>query len=440
MAANDVNIKSDAGDLAPITATAGLLRTIRIGSFFLICAFGAAGLLQLDGAVIASGQILVEGRSQPVQSFEAGVIMQTFIQNGDLVEAGDILIALDPTLPQARLDVANERLASALAEDARLTAEAMGLAQPDFSVPALPFFVPDLSLPAARQQALFETRSQQRSEARQRLAETDTQLLAQIDGLLAQSNALEQEAHLLAMDLNRQERLMSQGLTRNMRVNELRRETAALNARRAGVVAEMARLEGARREAALMFAQQESRRGEEVAQALRDVGIAVQEMKAEIISLSEVISRTELRAPVSGVVHELSSAGPGTVVAAGMTMLQVVPVDRALEIEAMVDPRDIDNLYEGQQAEVMLSASSPRSLPKLPATVIRIPPTTMTLPETGQNIYKVVLAVASDDFPEGENLRSGMAVQVFMATGERSLLSWLVAPLIHPMAQAMREQ
>ncbi len=440
MVAIDPHRADNTADVAPRIATVGLVRTLRAGSVALFCALGAAGLIAIDGAVIATGQIMVEGRSQPVQSFDPGVIMQASVRNGDLVTAGDVLIALDPTLPRARLDVAKERLASALVEDARLTAEALGLAQPDFSPPSLPFPSPDLTRPAERQQALFAMRHRQQIEAQQRLTETDAQLVAQIQGLVAQGVALDQEADLLEMDLKRQEKLMSQGLTRNVRVNELRRDAAALAGRRAGITAELARLEGARREAALVVAQQESRRGEEVAQGLRDVGTIIQEMKAEIISLSEVLARTELRAPVSGIVHELSSAAPGTVVSAGMTLLHVVPVDRALEVEVSVDPRNIDNLYEGQRAEIMLSAAAMRSLPKLPATVVHIPPTATTTGDNGQSVYKVVLGVAPDDFPEGLSLRSGMPVQAFIATGERSLLTWLIAPLLQPMAQALREQ
>lgn len=426
--------------VAPRTETGPLIRVGVVGLGLLIASLAVTSLVPINGAVVAPGQVLVEGKPQPVQSLDPGIVATVAVRNGDQVEAGALLMALDPTLPRTRLDIARERLAAVLTEEARLMAEAEGLDQPRFDPPALPFEAPDLTEAAARQQALFDTRRAQRDEARKRLIETDAQLAAQIDGLTAQIAAAEEEAKLLREDLERQGALVADGLARRAPLLELQRQDAALSGRIASLQADRFRLDGARREAALALSQEEGRRDEEVAQGLRDTSTKIQELKAEIISLQEALSRTELRAPMAGIVHELQVPAPGSVVSAGAVLAQIVPTDRALEIEVLVEPRNIDSVHPGQDAKVMLSAFDPRVVPKLDATVTQVPPGAVTDPQTGRSFYRVSLQLGTDQLPADLDLRPGMPVQAFLNTGERPLLNWLLAPLMKPMARALREE
>lgn len=403
--------------IAPRIETVSLMRVGVVGLGLLIGSLALASLVPINGAVMAPGQIIVEGKPQPVQSLDPGIVATVAVRNGDRVEAGALLMALDPTLPRTRLDIARERLAAALAEEARLMAEAEGLDQPRFDPPALPFDAPDLTEAAARQQALFETRSLQREEARKRLIETDAQLAAQIEGLAAQIAAAEKEAKLLREDLERQSALVADGLARRAPLLELQRQDAALSGRIASLKAERFRLDGARREAILVLSQEEGRRDEEVAQGMRDTSTKIQELKAEIISLQEALSRTELRAPMAGIVHELQVPSPGSVVSAGAVLAQIVPTDRALEIEALVEPQNIDSVHPGQEAKIMLSAFDPRVVPKLDATVTQVPPGAVSDPQTGRSFYRVSLRLGADQLPAGLDLRPGMPVQVFLNTG-----------------------
>lgn len=425
----------------PQTDTRRLIRAGFLGLGLLAGSLVLASFVPLDGAVVAPGQILVEGKPQPVQSLDPGIVATVAVRNGDKVAAGALLLALDPTLPRTRLEIARERLAAALAEEARLRAEAAGLDQPDFTAPAdLPFAAPDMNDAISRQQSLFSTRSAQRDEARKRLVETDAQLAAQIAGLTAQIAAAEEEARLLQEDMERQTTLVADGLARRAPLLELKRQDAVLSGRIASLQADRARLDGARREATLALSQEESRRDEEVAQGLRDVGTKVQELKAEIVSLQEALSRTELRAPTAGIVHELQVPAPGSVISAGAVLAQIVPTDRAMEFEVMVDPRNIDSVHPGQEVKIMLSAYDPRVVPKLAATVTRVPPGAVSDPQTGRSFYRVTVELDPASVPDHVELRPGMPVQAFLTTGERPLLSWLLSPVMKPMASAMREE
>lgn len=423
----------------PRIETKTLLRAGFLSLLLLLVCFGLAMLVPINGAVVASGQMLVEGKPQPVQSLEPGIVSRVAVSNGDHVEAGAVILALDPTLPRTKLEAAREQLANALAEEDRLTAEAAGADRPSFASPALPFAAPDLTAASARQQALFDTRRAQRNEAKKRLIETDAQLEAQIGGLEAQIAASEEQGKILTEDLERQTKLVDDGLARRQPLLDLMRQQAELSGRIASLRADRLRLDGARREAILALSQEESRRDEEVAQGLRDIGAKIQELSSEIISLQEALSRTELRAPATGIVHELQVPAPGSVIAAGAVLAQIVPTDRALEIEVMVDPKNIESVYKGQTGKVMLAAYDPRTVPKLAATVSNVPPGAVTDPASGRSFYRVTLHLDGTELPEGVDLRAGMPVQAFLSTGERPLLNWLLSPVLAPMSQAMRE-
>lgn len=424
----------------PRIETAPLVRAVLIGLALLGACLALAIMAPINGAVVAPGQVLVEGKPQPVQSLEPGIVTTVAVRNGDRVEAGALLLALDPALLQTRLDNARDRLAAALAEEARLTAEADGLDQPSLAVRPLPFAAPDLSQAIRRQKVLFDIRQAQRREARSRLAATDAQLQAQADGLVAQISAAEDEARMLREDLERQGDLVAKGLANRTLLRDIQRQEAVLEGRIAGLRAEGLRVESARREAVLALAQDESRRDEDIAQTLRDLGTTIQDLTAEILSLRNSLARTELRAPTAGMVHDLQVTAPGSVVSAGGVLVQIVPIDRAMEIEVTVDPKDIDHVRSGQAAQIMLLGSDPRAVPKLEATVTHVPPGAVRDPQTGRSIYRVMLTLDAGQLPGDIALRSGMPVQAFLTTGERRLLSWLLSPLMVPMSQALRER
>ncbi|MFN4128202.1 MAG: HlyD family type I secretion periplasmic adaptor subunit [Paracoccaceae bacterium] len=425
----------------PVIQTTTLIRAGAIGLLLLVGGLGAtSALIPIEGAVIASGQLMVQGKAQPVQSLDPGIVTRVAVRNGDHVAAGAVLLSLDSTVAKARLDIARDQLANALAEEARLMAEANGLDTPDFASPALPFAALDLTRAIARQQAMFTARLAQKTEAAARLVETDAQLTAQIAGITAQTTAAQEEARVLHKERDRMAALVAQGLARQSPLSDIQRQEAALTGRLAGLEAEAARLEAARRDAVLALNQQDRQTATEVAEGLRDSSARIAERTAEILSLTEALARSDLRAPVAGVVHELAVTAPGAVIAAGATVLQIVPADRAMEIEVAVDPRSIENIHPGQSAEIMLGLTNARSLPRLPAYVNNVPPGAITDEATGRSFYRVTLTLDDTTLPPGLQLVPGMPVEAFLATGERPLLSWLMAPLLRPMAHALREE
>lgn len=427
--------------LRPLLGTNALVRTTQGATLALALGIAGALWLPIDGAVIAEGRVLVEGRPQPVQSLDAGIVTRVALRNGDRVEAGQVLLELDSATARARLEIAQDRLVQALADAARLQAEAQGLREVTFgfSLPALPIALPDTAPALRHQQALFAARRQQQEDATARLAETLAQIEAQKTGLRAQLAAAREESRFLALEITRQSDLLQRGLGHQGPLGDLNRQQASLLGRIAQLESELIRLNGAARDAELAHAEGHARRAEEVAVGLRDRSAEASQILSEITSLHEALLRSELRAPVAGVVHDLSVPAAGSVVAAGVALAQILPEGRSLEIEAEIAPDDIDKLREGQEAEVMLTAFDLRNSARLGAVVTHLPPDAVRDPQTGRSFYRVTLALEPDQVPEGMVLRAGMDAQVFMKTGSRSLLDWLMAPLALPLAKALRE-
>lgn len=427
--------------LHPLRHTDGPVRAIKLLTLSLLVMLGAGLGVPIDGAVIAPGRVLVEGRPQPVQSLEAGIVTQVSVRNGDHVKPGQILLELDSTTTQARLQIALDRLVLAQAESARFHAEAEDQTQIAFifTFPDLPIPAPDTQSARQHQTALFIARRQQRADADARLIETLAQFDAQKAGLRAGLDALEKEKAFLAEEIDRHVALSARGLGRQAPLGDLNRQRAALVGRSGQMEAEFARLQGAMRDAQLAHAEATARRAEDVALGLRDRSTEVNQILSEITSLHDTLKRSYLRAPVAGAIHDLIVPASGSVIAAGATLAQILPDGRAFEIEAAIAPEDIDKLREGQKAEVLLTAFDPRAASKLQAIVSHLPPDAVQDPITGRNVYRVTLTLDADAIPADLEIRAGMDAQVFVATGPRSLIRWLLSPVALPLAKALRE-
>lgn len=423
----------------PLIQTGHLTRAVLALSVLLLGGVGAAGFVPIDGAVIAEGRVLVEGKPQSVQSREPGTVTHVAVRNGDHVSAGQLLLELDTSLARARLDIALERLAALLAEQMRLEAEADGQTTLTFTPPPLPFPTPDLGRAAIRQHAIFTARQRQIAEARDRLDQMGAQIASQLEDLEDQISATLREQDLLQADIARQTGLVEQGLARQQQLSDLQRNEAALTGRVAQLRAERTRLAGSLRDAELSFAEDQSRRAEEIARELRDTGTGIGQLTTEILSLMADLAQLQLRAPVDGIVHELTVPMAGSVVSAGEALAQILPSGRALEIEVEIPPQHIDKIHSGQQAEIQLTAFDMRGTGRLQATVLRVAPDAVISPQTGLHFYRATLQLVQDSLPEDLVLRPGMGAQVFLVTGSRSLGRWLLAPLAEPVSKALRE-
>lgn len=407
---------------------------------------GWAGTTQIAGAVVASGQIEVSGKSKTVQTLDGGVVVEIAVADGDRVAAGDILVRLDPTLLRTNLDIARGRLAAALAERLRLEAEQSGAAEPVFDYTALPATLDVAQLDnghhEAGQRAIFAARAEMLRGERDRLAGRLAEIDTQIAGSNAQIAALRDRLAYLDRDLENAETLLDRGLARQSQLSALQQSRAALVGELAGQEAELARLTGNRRDAGLETLQSERGFIEGVVTDLREVNGRIDELVLDIVTRTAQLDRVDIRAPIDGIVHELAMTTVGGVTAPGATLMDIVPLDKGLTFQARITPQSVDQVHEGQGAQVMISSLDPQTTPKLEGRVASISPEAITDERTGQAFYRAAIDVPESELarlPEGAVLIPGMPVETFLHTEERTVLSYLVHPLSAHLRRAFRE-
>ncbi|MBC7736858.1 MAG: HlyD family type I secretion periplasmic adaptor subunit [Candidatus Saccharibacteria bacterium] len=413
-----------------------------MSSAMLVGVFGLwAGFTLINGAVVAQGQIITQAQAQQIQSLDGGTVTAIMVKNGDHVQAGQVMVRFDPTLTRTNLDIAMTKLADALTLQSRLQAEQQNLPAPDFTPSHLPFPAPDLTEQAQAQTRVFAARAAVLQGQRDRLEETLAQYDSQLKGLALQIGAKEEQISLTDALIADQESLLAKGLTRQTTLSDMRSARAELLGSLAALQADEARLANAKTDSRLETLQGERSFQEKVSTELSETSAKVQELSLEIITRREQLTQMELRAPMDGVVHEVKVATVGGVVAPGATVLAVIPQGGDFDFEVQVDPRGIDQVHQGQTAELALTSFDPRSTPRLHAEVTGISPDAVVDPHTGRNFYRVMLSVppAELDRLKGQEILPGMPVTAYLATSSRSVLAYLVQPMAAQIDMAFRE-
>lgn len=395
----------------------------------------------IGGAVIASGQAMVQGDAKVVQSLDGGVVESIAVENGDRVLAGEVLMRLDPTLLAINLDIAQGRLAAALALEARLQAEQLGQGALEFSYGTLPFARPDTSPHEASQIEIFRARRAVLDGGREQLAEAFLQFENRRRGMDGQIAATRDQIDLVGLDLANLEGLVRDGLARQSQLTELQRAQSELFGRLAGLEADLAQLSNARREAELRTLQTERAFMESVVTELRDATAEIEELTLEIVTRSAQLDRIDIRAPVDGIVHEMQVTTVGGIIAPGATILEVIPQDGGMAFQLRVDPHAVDQVWQGQSASVILASFDPQTTPQLEASVTQISPDVVTDTATGQSFYRVDLEVPASELARlGDvDLMSGMPVEAYLETGDRTVLAYLMQPLTSHLRRTFRE-
>ncbi|OED49416.1 hypothetical protein AB838_06925 [Rhodobacteraceae bacterium (ex Bugula neritina AB1)] len=421
-----------------------------VGYFGVVLLIGVLGLWAattvIGGAVIAMGQVIVQGNPKTIQNLDGGIVAAIHVENGDLVAKDQLLMQLDPTLLQINLDMAHKRLAAALALRARLQAEQAEAKTLSFDYPPLPGVMAGLTLDMAPhekgQRAIFAARAEMIEGGRQQLAETLLQLENQITGVKGQIAALRDQLTYLNKDLENSRQLVKQGLARQSVLTEQMRAQANLLGELAAREAELARLGNIRRDDELKTLQQERSFMEGVVTDLQDVTTTIEDLMLEIATRSAQLGRIDIRAPEAGIVHEMQVTTIGGVVAPGADILQIVPQDSGLDFEVRVDPTAADQVYQGQPARVVLSAFDRQTTPELVGKVAVISPGVVRDERTGLDFYRLKLTVTPEELARLDGsieVLPGMPIEVYLGTGERTVLSYLTQPLASHLRRTFRE-
>jgi HlyD family secretion protein len=404
---------------------------------------GWASTAQISGALIAPGSIVVESNVKKVQHPTGGVVGEVRAHDGDLVKAGDIVVRLDDTVTKASLAIVTKNLDGLLARAARLEAEQRGLSKIVFP-PMLTSRAddPDVKAVMASEAKLFEVRVNGRSGQKAQLRERIVQLNEEIAGLTAQEKAKDQEISLVEKELTGVRDLYDKHLVQMSRLTTLERDAARLAGERAQYIAARAQAKGKITETELQIIQVDKDVVSDVSKDLREANDKIGEFVERKVTAEDQLRRVDIRAPQSGMVLQSSVHTVGGVITAGDAIMLIVPQADDLQVEAKVNPQDIDKLQVGQKTLLRLSAFNQRTTPELNGVVTRVSPDTTVDQRTGQSYYTIRVSMPAEEIARlGEvKLIPGMPVEAFVQTGDRTLLSYLIKPLSDQLMRAFRER
>ncbi len=398
---------------------------------------------EIAGAVVAGGQVEVEQNRQVVQHPDGGVVAEILIKDGDLVAAGDPLLRLDGTLLRSELTIVEGQFFEILARRGRLEAE-----RDDAETITFPEELrktsaerPEIAVLMKGQERLFAARRETEANEIDQLQRRRGQIANQIEGIAAQRVSADDQLRLIGEELADLKTLLDRGLTQAGRVLALEREKARLAGSAGELDAAKAEAEGKVTEIDIEILKRGSTRREEANSQLRDLGYRELELAERRRSLTEQIDRLEIRAPVSGIVHALQVTTPRSVIRAADPVLFLVPQDRPLVIAARVAPINVDEVQIGQEVTLRFSAFDSRTTPELFGQVARISADALTDEASQLSYYRTEVVLEPDELDKlaGQAIIPGMPVEVFIRTGDRTPLAYLVKPLAEYFNRAFRE-
>lgn len=418
-----------------------LIGALIIGGFFLGLG-GWAAFVPLKSAAIAIGQVTVDGRRKTIQHLEGGIVREIVVKEGDEVAKGDLLVVLDDIRARSDVNLLNGRLAAALAIRARLAAErdrAEGIAFPDEIDRLINDENERIEL-IEGELTIFEERrnflSSQTSINRQRIE----QLKSEIAGLRDEVVALNRQLDLIGQEEEGLSGLVEKGLARKPQLLELQRRQADLGGELARNKAAIARAQQQIGETELTIIDIRTRFLNEVVGQLQEVQTEIADLRDRMAAAADIIRRTEVTAPVSGVVVNVQINTAGGVISSGQPLLDIVPKAGGLTVEARVSPGDIDVVHSGLAAQVRISAFKIAENPILAGRVRTVSADALSDERTGETFY--LAQIELDDLsplPPGAELQPGMPAEVMIVTGEQTPLQYLLEPIRISLRRAMRE-
>jgi HlyD family secretion protein len=404
---------------------------------------GWASMQEISGALIAPGQIVVESNVKKVQHPTGGVVGELLAHDGTVVKAGDIVVRLDDTVTKANLAIVTKNLDAAMARAARLEAEQRGLDKLKFPPQLMNRASdPDVANVMASESKLFDVRVNGRVGQKAQLHERIAQLKEEIDGLTAQETAKNQETALVEKELTGVRQLYDQHLVQISRLTTLERDAARLNGERAQYVASRAQAKGKITETELQIIQVDKDMVSEVSKDLRETNDKIGELIERKVTAEDQLRRVDIRAPQDGVVEQSTVHTVGGVINAGDAIMLIVPQTDDLQVEAKVNPQDIDKLQVGQKTLLRLSAFNQRTTPELNGIVSRVSPDVTTDQRTGQSYYTIRVSMPPAEIARLGDVRliPGMPAEAFVQTGDRTMLSYLMKPLNDQLMRAFKEK
>ena len=402
---------------------------------------GWAVMARLEGAVIAPGTVKVDQNLKELQHRDGGIVKSLAVRQGDFVKEGQVLVTLDDVQIKAELLIVRAQLSEAIARRARLIAERDGLRAIEFPAD-LRVLSSSADVAMKGEVRLFEGNKTGRDSQKEQLELSIGQTGEEINGMEARLLAKREELELVGAERAKLVELHTKKLVDYTRVYSAHRDRARISGEIGDVEAGIARAKVRMSEIRLQVIAIDQNASTEAQRELRTVDARISELNERKLAIEDRLSRTEMRAPVAGYINELFIHTVGGVVTPAAKIATIVPENAELKFEAKIPPASIDQVRQGQQARIRLTAFDRNTTPEMKATVVMVSPASARDPATNQEYYVAEVELHHDALGQlnGMRLVPGMPADVFISTEERTAASYLVKPFTDQMSRAFRER
>lgn len=396
-----------------------------------------AALAEIDEVTKGEAKVISSRQLQVVQSLDGGVVSQILVKEGDVVEAGQLLLKIDETRATSGVRESAAQVFALQVKQTRLKALAEGAS---FAPPAAAVDDPEAQRIVDEERQLYDARRSELSA----LIGISEQQLAQRRQELSEARAKRDSAvrslDLSQQELNKTRPLLSTGAVSEVDVLRLERDVTRARGDMEQAGAQSARAQSAILEATRKIQETDLSFKNEARKELSEVLARLSALNEGAVALADKVDKSQVKSPVRGRVQRLLANTVGGVVSPGKDIVEVVPLDDALVLEARIQPRDIAFIHPGQAATVKFSAYDFSIYGGLDAVVENISPDTVT-DERGQKTFYVVrVRTNATNFSEKMPILPGMTAEVDVLTGKKTVLSYLLKPVLKARAYALRER
>lgn len=435
-------VKADPEKIADKPIKLGLIILAIFLSIFII--WGV--LAPINSSSIANGKIVLDLNKKTIQHLEGGIIERILVREGESVVTDQPLIYLRDIQTRSQTEMIGKQLITARAIEVRLSTEKLGLAELDFTnlrnmYSSFNNF--DLEKIIETQNNLYLIRKEAQSNKRNILENRIAQINDEIKGIKAQKYAISKELNLL----NRQYKMSNELYQSNnfplSKLLDLEKQIAISGGRRGELIATIAKAKQSILETELEIINLDNENQTNIQAELQELEIKISDLTEQFTSTKDILKRTIIKSPVSGIVTDLKYHTIGAVISPASEIMYVVPNDDEMIIEAQINPQDIDNVQKGLEAKIQLTAYKAKKAPKLLGKVLSVSADILTDDLSGQQYFLARIKIAAGELEKLKSdidLYPGMPVSVFIITGSRSFLKYLFSPITDAAYKAFREE
>ncbi|GAB6051586.1 HlyD family type I secretion periplasmic adaptor subunit [Magnetospira thiophila] len=419
----------------------GTARLVRLAIFLIagvVTAFVVwSAFTRVDEVAVAQGQVVPSGSVQVVQHLEGGIIRDILVEEKTLVRSGQVLVRFDPAQAQAELAQVQARQASLELRAERLKAFAQ-LREPDFAP-----WLPRYERQVLNQQAIYEQQIKTLQAQQDVLRNQLQQKKSSLNTVREQQKSVRSQLKLLEEELEMRKTLVAQGLTSKVLLLNVKREYATtqgelsrLLGQEAGTLEEVLEVEN-------RLLDQDSSLRQDALTELGTVSAELAQVERSVEQIEDRVRRLEVISPVNGFVQDMKIKTVGAVLPAGGVLMEIVPVDDILMVEAKISTRDVGHMNVGLPVKVKVTSYDFARYGSVEGILQSISATTFLDPNDGTPFYKGMVELAKPFVGEraGENpILPGMTVQADVITGHKTLLEYLLKPIFVSLQQAFHER